>query len=232
MYGTEMVDIIVGLDQILYRVHKDRLCTQVPYFANLLKKPMTSSDNTEDSQAAQDALPTLSFPQEQPDSFNIFLTWVYEGTLPTLKRNKDVTKHRGWNWDPFEGYLLAQHLNLPLLQDLIMEALRSGQTATGMLHSLDTVKTVFPRVNNHSAMQRYLGHSLLKAILSADTNKLEALYPTKEIWKLLDGDSALLMLILRYLRGMEGKAMGEPRFVKGCTYHDHDKSTMCPNDNK
>ncbi|KAE9368054.1 hypothetical protein N431DRAFT_471424 [Stipitochalara longipes BDJ] len=217
-----MADILVGPSKKLYRVHKDKLCKKAPYFADVF------SDTTV---FPEDLIPTISFPDEKPDTFNIFLTWIYEDHLPTLKPNKVPDKHHGWNWDIFDVYLLAQTLNLPVLQDLVMEALREGQRSHHMLHSLDTVKTVFPRLKDRCAMQRYIGHSLLKAILASDTAKFEALYPTKAIQELLSSDPALLFLILRYLRGMEGRNMKEPRFVEGkmtCGYHDHVDKKSCP----
>jgi hypothetical protein len=109
-----MVDIIVGPSKTLYRVHKDRLCA-------------------------------VSFPEKHPDSFNVFLTWVYEDTLSVLKVHKHsnptkTPKNQSWNWDPFDNYLLAQTLGLLVLQDRIMDALRSGQARTKNIHSLATTK--------------------------------------------------------------------------------------------
>jgi hypothetical protein len=72
-----------------------------------------------------------------------------------------------------------------------MDALRAKQRKYHQLHALSTVKDVFPRFKNRSAMQRFMGHSLLKAVLAADRAKLESLYQTKEIVGVLSADEVV-----------------------------------------
>jgi len=218
-----MVHIHVGPTQKLYTVHKDKLCKQAPYFVKVF------SDTTK---FPEDEIPTVGFLDEKPDTFNVFLAWVYDDRLPALKPNKVPDKNHGWSWDVFDVYLLGKTLKLPVLQDQVMDAWREAQGTHHMLHSLETVKEIFPRLDDRCAMQRYLAHSLVKAILGSDTAKFEELYPTKKVQELLSEDEKLLGLVLRYLRGMEGRHMREPRFVEGklaCNYHDHVDKWSCPN---
>ncbi|KAN0095102.1 hypothetical protein V8E51_015813 [Hyaloscypha variabilis] len=220
-----MVDILVGPTQKLHRVHKDKLCAKAPYFSTLFNDTTTFPPDS-------DLIPTVSFPDELPSTFTIFLSWIYENHLPPLKPNKDRSKHHGWTWDVYDVYVLGQTLDLPVLQDLAMDALREAQRNYHQLHALSTIRDVFPRLKDRCAMQRYIGHSLVKAILAADTKKYEELYPTKEIVECLSADERLLGLVVRYLRGMEGRGMKEPRYVVGslaCQYHDHGEKGKCSN---
>jgi hypothetical protein len=185
-----MVDIMVGAEETLYGVNKDRLCNRVSYFNTMFNNDLEG--------ALEGA---AAYPEERTDSFNVFLIWVYEDSIPPLKLSK-TANCRGWNWDPFEAYLLAAKFQSPPLQDKIMDALREGERITKMYHSLATVKEVYSRLDDNSALRRYFLQSLVKVILgSDDTNG----WRTKDIWKVLDDDSRLLHHVLRLLRGREGK---------------------------
>lgn len=59
-----MVDILVGPEKTLYRVHKDRLCARVPYFAAVMKVFPTPSEEVLDAEP-QPTLPALSFPDKK-----------------------------------------------------------------------------------------------------------------------------------------------------------------------
>jgi hypothetical protein len=71
MMGTEMVDIHVGPEKCLFRVHKDFLCKRVPYFDNKF--------NGEFQEASQNF---AKFPEDNPAAFDLLLQWIYTGIVP------------------------------------------------------------------------------------------------------------------------------------------------------
>jgi hypothetical protein len=53
-------------------------------------------------------------------------------------------------------------------------------------------------------MQRYLAHTLIRSIFHADSSdpkRAEAMYLKREIWKLLEGQSALLTVCYFWVEG-------------------------------
>lgn len=67
-----MVELKVGTnDQIRrFTVHKKLLCDKIPYFQIMFGGPWKEANEY-----------AATFPEEDPESFDLLLSWVYSGTL-------------------------------------------------------------------------------------------------------------------------------------------------------
>ncbi|TGO70332.1 hypothetical protein BOTNAR_0001g00060 [Botryotinia narcissicola] len=68
--GSEIVDIYVGPQKKLFRVHRGILCDKVPYL-----RKMFSSGFVEGLEGE------AFFPEDDPKCFDSFMGWIYFGTL-------------------------------------------------------------------------------------------------------------------------------------------------------
>jgi len=68
-----MVDIVVGPNQKLFRVHKDLLCSKEPYF-----QAMFNGGFLETTDQAAKLL------EDDPDMSGLFLGWLYAGRLTPI----------------------------------------------------------------------------------------------------------------------------------------------------
>lgn len=111
-----MVDILVGPDKKLFRVHKSFLCDRIPHFDIMFNGGWKESKE----QIAE-------FPDDDPAAFDLLIEWVYNpdpGQLRQLFSYKDLEKGQSpASWDAVSFYSLAKKLLLSDLQDLIMSAL-------------------------------------------------------------------------------------------------------------
>ncbi|KAF8847250.1 hypothetical protein BDZ45DRAFT_755093 [Acephala macrosclerotiorum] len=124
-FGTEIIRIVVGPEQKVYRMHRSKLCFKIPIFITKIeetKKPRESDKGASNGKATQaDGETVINFPEGNIASRDILLKWVYHSTLPAL--TVDRKSASGWSWDPFIFYILTDSLSLHSLSDTVMSLL-------------------------------------------------------------------------------------------------------------
>ncbi|TGO60642.1 hypothetical protein BOTNAR_0142g00130 [Botryotinia narcissicola] len=111
--GTQMVDLFVGSDKKLIRVHKGILCRKIPYFDKMFNGPWVESASN-----------SATFPDDTFESFDMLIGWVYSGRLSQLSHQEDYERFtRGWR----RLYLICEKLCLSRLMDELLDNLRDAQ---------------------------------------------------------------------------------------------------------
>ncbi|KAF7956580.1 hypothetical protein EAE96_003914 [Botrytis aclada] len=99
-----MVDIRVGEELELFRVHKSLLCTRVPYFNKMFNSGFSESKTN-----------SAVLREDNTEAFDVLVGWVYSNRLPPYDNS----------WDPVEVYILADKICLTELMDEVMDALQT-----------------------------------------------------------------------------------------------------------
>jgi len=125
---TETVDIYVGPEKKLFRVHKSFLCRRIPYFDKMFNG------------AFKEAEGVAELPEDDPAAFDLLIEWAYNMNPRRMRDLVAITDSKGVSrasWDAVAFYSLAKKLCLPDLQDLIMNVLIK-------YHKRVNVRTIYP----------------------------------------------------------------------------------------
>ncbi|TGO83567.1 hypothetical protein BPOR_0626g00060 [Botrytis porri] len=98
----QMVEIRVGEELKLFRVHKSLLCTRVPYFDKILSKGF--SESITNSAVLQ---------EDNTEAFDVLVDWVYTNRLPP-----EIASG-------IRRYILADKICPPELMDQVMDRIRT-----------------------------------------------------------------------------------------------------------
>jgi hypothetical protein len=204
-----MVDILVGPQRRLFRVHKSFLCNRIPYFDKMFNSGFIEASENK---------ATLS--EDDPDSFDVLIDWAYTGTLRPLERDKK----RGYNWEPIPFYILVEKMCLPKLMDQVMDAYRAGQKRRSSFMPFDTAQICY-KTQEHSSIRRYAVHSLVHIFLHSIRDDLWSISGFQNLIKTND-DLGKDFLVL--LKAQSSKALTDPRCEDNCAYHCHKADEECP----
>ncbi|TGO34767.1 hypothetical protein BHYA_0183g00190 [Botrytis hyacinthi] len=102
--GSQMVDIRVGKELRLFRVHKSLLCIRVPYFDKMFNSEF--SESITNSAVLQEV---------NAEAFDVLVDWVYTNILPP-----DIG-----TWDPIEVYIVADRICLTELMDEVIDIIQA-----------------------------------------------------------------------------------------------------------
>ncbi|TGO60644.1 hypothetical protein BOTNAR_0142g00150 [Botryotinia narcissicola] len=102
--GSQMVDIRVGEEMKLFRVHKSLLCTRVPYFNKMFNSGFSESKTN-----------SAVLREDGHEAFDVLVDWVYTSILP---------RDAGF-WGLVEVYVLADKICLPELMDQVMDTIQA-----------------------------------------------------------------------------------------------------------
>jgi hypothetical protein len=124
-YGSEKVSLFVGSEKTAYVVHKELLCRKSEYFDRMFNGKFQEARTG-----------CAYFPEDKAQTFYVLLYWVYKNHLPDRTRGieRDLgERERGFefSWNAFAVYNLADRLLFPVLQDLVMDSMRSTSVMEG-----------------------------------------------------------------------------------------------------
>ncbi|KAF7956583.1 hypothetical protein EAE96_003917 [Botrytis aclada] len=138
---TEMVDLIVGTEEALFRVHKSFLCNKMPYFDKMFNGGFKEAKDN-----------SAKFPEDLLESFDILIEWVYSGHI----RFYEVRVNGGpENWNFLCFYALAEKLGLTQLEDRALDIYRHSCRAKNSTFDVDWVTKAYQITPQGSALRRY-----------------------------------------------------------------------------
>jgi hypothetical protein len=172
--GSQMVDIYVGPDEMLFRVHKTKLC-KITYFNKLF--------NSGFREAAEN---TAKFPEDDCEAFDILVEWVYDPSLRRFEDRKPGTATKAVTrpdscWKLLDLYALAEKYCIPKLQDLALDIIRREHKAENRLPSTQYVRQAYEKTSAGSPLSRYALSAIYYII---DCSYSESDWPTSEVEKL------------------------------------------------
>ena len=117
--GADMVDIYVGPKSQLFRVHKSFLTSKISFFEKMFSGEFKEAKENK-----------ATFPEDDPEAFEILIEWVYTGILRPLDHLTDGMGNKiedkdgffSLTWKFFRTYILANKLCINSLMDMLMSA--------------------------------------------------------------------------------------------------------------
>ncbi|TVY93102.1 hypothetical protein LAWI1_G001595 [Lachnellula willkommii] len=214
--GTEMVNIYVGEgdDKEHFHVHKELLCNKIPYFEKMFKGGFQEATTNE-----------ARFPEDNPESFDLLLGWVYEGSLPPLEYlpNKSEGDIIVVPWNCRELYALCDKLCIPELMDKVMDMYRKFNLDSNTSPSIKSIEGIYSITSFGSVFRRYVATSFSRAI----TTRTEESWKIEELAELMVKVPDLARDVARIMREAGGK-VEDPRKKPNCDFHTHQKDIPCP----
>lgn len=141
-----MVDLYVGPEKEHFHVHKAAICGKIPYFEKMFKEGgFAESYNN-----------SVTFPEDDPVSFDMLLGWVYRGSFMVPKEGTDAKGRPILTWSPGSPYQLAEKLCLPALQDHAMDTILEYDVQINALPNTTRILDGYSRTRKNSGLRKYL----------------------------------------------------------------------------
>ncbi|KAI9704809.1 MAG: hypothetical protein M1836_006589 [Candelina mexicana] len=200
-----MVDLYVGPEHKLFRVHKKLICNRSAFFDKAL------NGKFKEGQAG-----IMYLFQGNPTSFEIFVTWLYMDSIEPVPRLEDKDEWPGLLARFLDLYILADRLCINVLNtamDRIQQALRANNLTISGEHT-----RIYNNTVTGSPLRRFLAQ--LAAWDLQGTWGRDVTQYLKEGANLdVAGD------IIDLLRRCE--ALPDPREPSECEYHEHAEGETC-----
>ena len=205
-----MVNIFVGAERKRYHLHRDLLCDRSDYFTACFIGEFREAQENE-----------LSLPEDNIESFDLLVQWLYGAPLKKISSNADVPVY-------LNLHVLADKLCLEYLQNETMDLILKFHRTTPYkidVESLHQISQDFTRC----ATYKYL---LDLAAWSTVSNNHKITPDFKSLIR-EGGDFAVdftirLSLIYRATKGDPVPiANCDPRTYSNCFYHKHQSTPVC-----
>ncbi len=206
-----MVDIFVGQTQTHFRVHKDLLCSRVPYFKAMFKGAFMESQ----TQSAK-------FPEEAATTVALFIEWVYTSRLRPIDYTKS-TATSGPIWDRILLYGFAEKLCLPELCDYLMSNLITTYGIAGLLPSFQGVILAYNNTNERSPLRKFMVQALCITVMQKDEG-----YEPSDIMGNAMAECPDLVVDLLWLMRPDKPVAKNPTHERKCKFHIHKVGKECP----
>ncbi|KAH6672093.1 hypothetical protein B0J14DRAFT_86397 [Halenospora varia] len=216
LLGIDMVDLYVGPSKHRFHVHRDILCTKIPYFAKMFGGGFVEATTN-----------SAEFPEDEVQAFDLMLFWVYTGTLRPFKYIKDTstsssnTYNYSWNIDNFYG--TAEKWCLPELQDCIMDTYLNEVAATGVSPGPSGIRNGYLKTSENSGLRRFYAKCFAFALIHKDSS---GIWDTRGMAELM-GICDLAHDVLALLRTRTFREIINPIGLPRCDFHVHGKNISC-----
>ncbi|TEY69491.1 hypothetical protein BOTCAL_0115g00110 [Botryotinia calthae] len=213
--GTQMVDLFVGPNKELIRVHKGILCRKIPYFDKMFNGPWVESANN-----------SATFPEDKFESFDILIGWVYSGRLLFPLINEEKSEH--FTSACRHLYVMCEKLRLAELMDEVMDHLRDAQRVHRLLYNVECIRAIYQEAQKGSGYRLFGLHTLIFVFRSPESG-ITGSWPTELIQSILKDNDDLCKDFLETLRDevSNAKAITDPRVGNNCVYHSHKTDEEC-----
>jgi len=213
--GEEIVDLYVGETKEKFHVHKELLCTKVPYFAKIFKGGFTESvDNS------------ATFQEDSPEAFDLLIEWVYSGTGAirklVLAPKVDDDSTLLFSWPVIDFYSLADRFCLLDLRDKIFDAYFATQKKRRYNPKAWFIREGCSKLPQQSGLRRYLVLACVQLII---VEQKKPRWNTGEMVDILHENKDLVFDILENLRS--GIVPQHPTDLPPCTFHSHEEKETC-----
>ncbi|KAF7900957.1 hypothetical protein EAF00_003178 [Botryotinia globosa] len=214
---TEMVELKVGPEEALFRVHKSFLCNKIPYFDRMFNGGFIEAKEN-----------SAKFPEDDPQSFDILIEWVYSGYV----RSYEVGIYGSpESWDFLRFYALAEKLGLTQLKDRALDLYRQSSVVRNATFVMNWATEAYGITPPGSALRRYAiqvlvwrFHALADSGINVNAHFTQAMESDHDLF--ID-----FMLALR--RHVDVETPTDPRVIDPnipatrCEYHGHTEDEDC-----
>ncbi|TGO18014.1 hypothetical protein BTUL_0013g00910 [Botrytis tulipae] len=214
---TEMVDLIVGPEEALFRVHKSFLCNKIPYFDRMFNGGFIEAKEN-----------SAKFPEDGPESFDILIEWVYSGYIRFYEVGINDSPE---SWDFLRFYALAEKLGLTQLEDRALDLYRQSSRVKNATFDMAWATKAYEITPPGSALRRYAIQVLVWRFHALEDSGINV---NDQFTQTMERDHDLFidfMLALRKHVNVETPT--DPRVIDPkipatrCEYHGHTKDEDC-----
>jgi hypothetical protein len=222
-----MVDLYVGPVREHYIVHKELLCTKVPYF-----EAMFGGSNFREALEG-----TASFPEDQEVAFDLLLNWIYTGTIPPLL-NKHKNGAKTFSSNVVDFYVLADKFCLSELQDRIIDACRASLLAENALPTADFTSYAYSQTSANSPLRKFAvvaarytlrleyENTVARYKLQQESaNTVSRVEFGRSVHTFLENHKDIWSDILSLVKN--SKETGDPMNLPACAFHRHGEKDDC-----
>jgi hypothetical protein len=204
------IEVLVGPDAVPFSVHEELVCASSAFFKGAL------SHNWAESQQR-----SVRLEEEEPDAFEIYLQWLYRGTLPVPKWDRITHKRRSAQADFLllaKAYVLGDKLQDGDFADTVIDALVMANNDEVELIWGDTISYIFENTPDSSPARDFLVDALY-CEHCRDTLGKEDDFPKNFLFRLAE-------MAVTYDRESYREEFDEA--CNGCRYHQHGKdAALC-----
>ncbi|KAI1959819.1 hypothetical protein LOZ58_004184 [Ophidiomyces ophidiicola] len=142
--GVCVITITVGESEAQFQAHKDLLCQKSPFFNGALMRDF--------KEAGENA---ISLPEDDPDTFERFLQWLYSGIyeLSGLKTDEEVDERY---FQLAQLYTLADKLEVPRLKHDIINELFMMKTDPDKPPQVDVIAYIYENTRERSPLRKLM----------------------------------------------------------------------------
>ena len=205
-----MVNIFVGAEQKRYHLHRDLLCHRSDYFRACFVGEFKEAQENE-----------LSLPEDDIESFDLFVKWLYGATLKKISSNTDLPVY-------LNLYVLADKLCLEHLQNETMDLILRFYRTTPYQVDIEILQQIpqdFAGCGIHIFLLTLAGWSTASNNHDINPDYLSL------IWEGGDLAEAFTKCLSWYYRKTKGDpvriAKCDPRAKSNCHYHEHQSTPVC-----
>lgn len=150
--GTDMVTLTVGTgpNERVFHVHRDLLCRKVGYFRTMF-----------DGRFLEAQSGRATFPEDDPKTFDILMSWVYRGKLPKIH----VNENKKMNWDPLRLYALGDKFSIYERMDRSLDLYVKSLNNHGMFPSVEDFEKVYLWLPVGSPLRQMFGETYAYILL-------------------------------------------------------------------
>lgn len=211
-----MVDIYVGPEKEHFHVHRAAICGKIPYFEKMFK----------DGGFAESYTKSATFPEDDPESFDLLLGWVYHGSIKVPAVRTDDRGDPELSWKPNSLYKLAEKICLSQLQDQVVDTLRDFDRQTYCLSCTKTILNAYSETRKKSGLHRYYAQSLAFILVQGKTCST---WTVNELTEAMSKEVELTRDVLTILRDSGGNVK-DPVNEPDCKFHCHADGEPCYKD--
>lgn len=164
---SSIVDIYVGPESTHWPLHERLVCYHSPFLANIFYKEDNSKN--EDGSRKSSGRKSYGFPDEEDHTFTLLVGWLYGGTVPQPKSEKDVGPL-------LDLYLLAQTLQIDRLSTDVVDATREFYHSSNSYPGLRRVQYIYAETDEDNEMREMMVSSVARQL--ATTQKIPAHWVT------------------------------------------------------
>ncbi|KAF7931621.1 uncharacterized protein EAE98_004357 [Botrytis deweyae] len=214
--GSEIVDIHVGPQKKLFRVHRGILCDKVPYF-----RKMFSSGFVEGLEGK------AFFPEDDPKCFDFFMGWIYFGTLRVLNASTSLEKIEH-DLNLLSLYSFADKLCLPELMDLVLDTYKNTYEKSNRFPRVSLVSDVYQMTPKDSPLRKLMCHCMYYIFVEYNSEDIRNFWTTEDMATAMSLHQDLTIDFLNLMRSdAPGFAPQDPRAFPNCDFHCHGEDEPC-----
>jgi hypothetical protein len=145
-----MVDIYVGPENTHWILHEKLLCARSKFFSQIFYKKYNSKTAATENKR-------FGLPDEEDESFRLFVGWLYSSNIVSPDEEKDLG-------NLFDLYLMGEKWSISGLVKDVLEAVRKYYRTTETYPGLRRVQYIYANTDQESPMRKLLVSSVARML--------------------------------------------------------------------